>query len=119
MEAAIAAVHGEASSWPETDWPQLRALYTLLVQLDPSPVVRLSRAVVLSQTDGAAAALREIAALATPLASYHLFHTVQAAFLRTLGRGERGACRGRDRSHAARNPAERTLIGDRLTGRRL
>ncbi len=115
VEAAIAAVHGEASSWPETDWPQLRALYTLLVQLDPSPVVRLNRAVVVSQTDGAAAALREIAALAAPLASYHLFHTVQAAFLRALGR--EGEARAADATALtlARNHAERTLIGERLT----
>ncbi|MGW4566008.1 RNA polymerase sigma factor [Streptomyces sp. NPDC004561] len=114
IEAAIAAVHCEAPSWKETDWPQLGRLYDLLLAVDPSPVVRLNRAVVVSHTEGPAAALAQVDALADRLGRYHLFHATRAALLRDLGRDEEAAeADRRALSHTA-NPAERSLLTARL-----
>src|SRR5207245_10744343 len=57
LEAAIAAVHAEASRAEETDWQQIAGLYERLVALHPSPVVELNRAVAVAMADGAEAAL--------------------------------------------------------------
>ena len=48
LQAAISAVHAQSASWQETDWPQVQALYALLYQLNPSPVVRLNQSMALS-----------------------------------------------------------------------
>ncbi len=63
IEAAIVACHAEAESWNATDWRQIVILYDLLLQLTPSPVVRLNRAVALRQVAGLEAALAEVNAL--------------------------------------------------------
>lgn len=114
IEAAIAAVHCESPSWEQTDWPQLLELYNLLAAVDPSPVVRLNRAVVLARTDGPAAALEEIDTLAGRLGHYHLFHATRAALLRDLGR----ACEAQQSDAQAlrltANAAERHLLTGRL-----
>ena len=60
LQAAIAALHAQAPSYPETDWPQILALYDQLVRVWPSPVVALNRAVAVAMVDGPAAALAEI-----------------------------------------------------------
>ena len=86
IEAAIAAVHCEARSWKATDWPQLLQLYDILLALDPSPVVYLNRAVVVSHLEGPASALDQVNRLANRLGHYHLFHAARASFLRDLGR---------------------------------
>ena len=54
VQGAIAACHAEALTWDATDWPQILILYDLLLQLAPSPVVRLNRAVALRQIGGEA-----------------------------------------------------------------
>jgi RNA polymerase sigma factor (sigma-70 family) len=64
LQAAIAAVHDEAATSDETDWPQILALYRLLERLDPSPVVTLNRAVALAEVEGPTAALALIEHLA-------------------------------------------------------
>lgn len=114
VEAAIAAVHCEASTWDGTDWPQLLALYGLLREIDPSPIVRLNRAIVLRQVQGAGAALRELQDLSEPLAHYHLFHSTRAAFLRTLGREAEASVADARALSLAQNQAERALITERL-----
>ena len=88
LQAAIAALHAEAATASETDWPQIVALYDLLIRLDPSPVVSLNRAVAVSQRDGAAAGLGVIEALLAEgaLESYHLAHSARAELCRRLGR---------------------------------
>lgn len=116
VEAAIAAVHCEAASWEHTDWPQLLALYTLLYEIDPSPIVRLNRAIVLHHVRGAEAALGELQELSTPLAHYYLFHSTQAAFLRTLGRESEARTAETHALSLVQNRAERTLIAERLSG---
>ena len=63
LQAAIAALHAQAPSYEDTDWPQLLELYDALLRVWPSPVVALNRAVVVAQVDGEEAALEEIEAL--------------------------------------------------------
>ena len=63
LQAAIAALHAQAPSYEETDWPQLLELYDALLRVWPSPVVALNRAVVVAMVDGEEAALEEVEAL--------------------------------------------------------
>lgn len=114
IEAAIAAVHCEAASWEDTDWPQILALYTLLLQCDSSPVVRLNRAIALAQIQGAEAALREVDELIDPLANYHLLHAARAVFLRTLGLIEEADAAAARALTLAENGAERVLIEEHI-----
>lgn len=117
LEAAILAVHCEAPTWEDTDWAQLLVLHTLLAAVDPSPVVRLNRAVVLARTAGPTAALAELDALARPLGGYHLWHATRAELLRQLGRPDEAARADAAALGRTANPAERALLGDRLAGR--
>lgn len=114
IEAAIAAVHSEAPSWVETDWPQVLQLYRLLTAVDPSPVVRLSRAVALWQVAGPAAALHEVQSLGSALDRYYLYHAVRAVLLRELHHGDEAAEADSRALALTQNPAERELIGQRL-----
>ena len=83
--AAINAVHTDAADLRGTDWSQVVALYDQLVRLDPSPVVRLNRAIAVAELDGPQVALAEVDGL--PLTDYHAFHATRADLLRRLGRG--------------------------------
>jgi RNA polymerase sigma-70 factor (ECF subfamily) len=110
VQAAIAALHAQAPSYPETDWRQIRLLYSRLQQLAPSPVVLLNRAVATRYACGAEQALAEIEPLAADLDRYHLFHALRAALLAAVGRdAEAGQVRERALALAA-NPAERELL---------
>jgi RNA polymerase sigma-70 factor, ECF subfamily len=84
IQAAINAVHSDARSPAETDWPQIVALYDHLLALSPSPVVALNRAVAIAEIEGPEEGLRLVNEL--DLSRYHLFHAVQADLLRRLGR---------------------------------
>jgi RNA polymerase sigma-70 factor (ECF subfamily) len=84
--AAISAVHTDARDVRDTDWSQVVALYDQLVSLDPSPIVRLNRAIAVAELDGPEVALAEIKGL--PLEGYHAFHATRADLLRRLGRSE-------------------------------
>jgi len=110
VQAAIAALHAEAPSYEETDWRQIRLLYSRLQQLAPSPVVLLNRAVATRYAIGAEQALAEIEPLSADLDGYHLFHALRAALLAALGR-DAEAAQVRERALAlAVNPAERDLL---------
>ena len=82
--AAINAVHTDARDVRDTDWSQVIALYDQLIRLDPSPIVRLNRAIAVAELDGPGVALVEIEGL--PLEGYHAFHATRADLLRRLGR---------------------------------
>ncbi|GAA0525179.1 sigma factor-like helix-turn-helix DNA-binding protein [Paractinoplanes ferrugineus] len=82
--AAINAVHTDAPDVRDTDWSQVVALYNQLLRLDPSPIVRLNRAVAVAELDGPEVALAEIDTL--PLDGYHAQHATRAELLRRLGR---------------------------------
>lgn len=88
LQAAIAAVHAEAESTAATDWRQIVALYNQLVQLQPSPVVHLNRAVAIAMCDGPEAGLKHIDAVLEQgeLANYYLAHSARAEMYRRLGR---------------------------------
>ncbi len=115
VQAAIAALHAQAPSYAETDWRQIRLLYSRLQQLAPSPVVLLNRAVATRYAIGAAEALAEIEPLSADLDGYHLFHALRAALLAALGRdAEAEQVRARALGLAA-NPAERDLLARGLS----
>jgi predicted RNA polymerase sigma factor len=114
LQAAIAACHAEAPSWEATDWPQIVALYDLLLGLAPTPVVRLNRAVALRQVLGAEAALREVDALARELDGYHLYHATRAELLLELGRREQSRAAELRAIGLTANRAERSLLERRL-----
>ena len=110
VQAAIAALHAQAPAYEETDWRQIRLLYSRLQQLAPSPVVLLNRAVATRYAIGAEQALAEIEPLSADLDGYHLFHALRAALLAALGR-DAEADQVRERALAlAANPAERELL---------
>ncbi len=88
VQAAIAACHARARTPDETDWPRIAALYALLVQLMPSPIVELNRAVAVGMAFGPAAGLELVDALTSEpaLARYHLLPSVRGDLLAKLGR---------------------------------
>ncbi|KUM40897.1 RNA polymerase subunit sigma-24 [Arthrobacter sp. EpRS71] len=85
LQAAIAAVHAEAASDEETDWPQILALYTVLEAVAPSPVVTLNRAVAVAMVHGPAAGLELLAGLDAALARTHRLDVVRGHLLEMSG----------------------------------
>lgn len=81
LQAAISALHDQSPDWTATDWPQIAALYALLLQVEPSPVVALNHAVAVSYAQGAAAGLALLVPLAQDLATYPHFHAAKADLL--------------------------------------
>jgi RNA polymerase sigma-70 factor (ECF subfamily) len=88
LQAAIAAVHSEASDAASTDWPQIVALYSVLARAEPSPVVELNRAVAVAMRDGPEAGLSLIDAIFArgDLTDYALAHSARADLCRRLDR---------------------------------
>jgi RNA polymerase sigma-70 factor (ECF subfamily) len=84
IQAAIHAVHSDASSAASTDWRQILALYDHLYSIAPSPIVALHRAVALAEVQGPEAALAVVDGLDLP--GYYLLHAIRAELLRRLGR---------------------------------
>jgi RNA polymerase sigma-70 factor (ECF subfamily) len=114
VEAAIAGVHCEAPAWTATNWPQIVELYSMLMALDPSPVVALNRAIAVGYVAGPARALDEVDRLADALDRYHLFHATRASLLNKLGRPAEAAEADARALQLTQNPAERALLRDRL-----
>jgi RNA polymerase sigma-70 factor (ECF subfamily) len=114
VQAAIAALHSEARSWAETDWHQIVLLYDALVRIADSPVVRLNRAVALSQFAGPEAALGEVDDLAIALSGYHLYHSIRAELLERVGERAQAQEELRRALEECSNPAERSLLERRL-----
>ena len=88
LQAAIAAVHAETPADAETDWAQIVALYDVLIQMEPSPVARLARAIAIAGRDGPAAGLSLVEGIFSEgeLADYLPAHSARAALCRRLGR---------------------------------
>jgi RNA polymerase sigma-70 factor (ECF subfamily) len=93
LQAAIAAVHAQAESAAGTDWRQIVVLYDQLVEIHPSPVAQLNRAVAIAMRDGPEAGLAHIDAVLRDssgkqgeLANYYLAHSARADMYRRLGR---------------------------------
>jgi RNA polymerase sigma-70 factor (ECF subfamily) len=122
LQAAIAAVHAEAATPQETDWPQIAGLYDVLLRADPSPIVELNRAVAVAMRDGPEAGLRLIDGLLAnespyreALAEYYLVHSARADLLRRLGRRVDAAAAYRRALGLARQDPERRFLEKRLS----
>ncbi|MFE1869882.1 RNA polymerase sigma factor [Streptomyces sp. NPDC059496] len=112
VQAAIAGCHAAAVRYEDTDWPRIATLYGRLVQLVPSPVVELNRAVAVSMAEGPEAALPLVEALATEpaLRAYHLLPSVRGDLLERLGRTEEARAEFERAASLTRNAQERTLL---------
>jgi RNA polymerase sigma-70 factor (ECF subfamily) len=117
LMAAIAAVHDEAPSGDTTDWVEIVGLYDLLVELWPSPVVALNRAVALGLAIGPDAGLVALDALATEplLATYSYLASARADFLRRLGRTDEARAAYEEALLLCENAVERAFLVDRLS----
>ncbi len=115
LQAAIAACHAEARTWAETDWRQIVALYDALLELMPSPVVALNRAIARRYRDGPNAALADVERLTETLDTYYLFHATRAELLRDLGREPEARTALVRALELTANPAERALLQKRLS----
>lgn len=105
-----AALHARAARPQDTDWTQIDVLYAALEEVQPSPVVRLNRAVAVSKVRGAEAALRMIEPLSTRLAGYFHFHGLHGALLQELGRNEEARAAFGRAIALANSPAEAAHI---------
>jgi RNA polymerase sigma-70 factor, ECF subfamily len=108
LQAAINAVHADAARFEETDWSQIVALYDQLLELAPTPVVALNRAVAVGELEGAAAAFALVEEL--DLEGYQPFHAVRADLLRRLGRAEEAALEYERAAALAPTEAEREFL---------
>ncbi|GIF97636.1 RNA polymerase sigma factor [Catellatospora citrea] len=116
VEAAIAAVHAEAPSWEDTDWSEIVGLYDVLLELWPSPVVALNRAVAVSYRDGPLAGLDLMESLlAEPaLAPYSYLSAARADLLRRLARWVEAAAAYAEALALTDNDIEREFLVRRL-----
>jgi RNA polymerase sigma-70 factor (ECF subfamily) len=116
LQAAIAAVHAEARTAAETDWPQILALYDELWMFSPSPVVALNRAVAVAMSEGLEAGLATVDQIAAKgeLNHYYLFHAARADILRRLDRREDAAVAYRKAIQLATNKVEQSYLRRRL-----
>ncbi|WP_254512148.1 RNA polymerase sigma factor [Anatilimnocola floriformis] len=116
VQAAIAAAHADAPTAAETDWGQIVALYDVLQQLTPSPIVALNRAVAVTMRDGPAAGLALVdEILAEPeLAEYHLAHAARADIYRRLGKTAEAINSYQRALELARQEPERRFLEKRL-----
>ena len=112
IQAAIQAVHSDASTAAETDWRQILQLYDQLLILSPTPVVALNRAVALAETHGPHAALTLVEQL--PLGHYYLFHAIRGDLLRRLGRVSEAIAACEAAAARTDNGAERALLERRI-----
>jgi RNA polymerase sigma-70 factor (ECF subfamily) len=114
--ATIAAVHARAPSWETTDWTEIVGLYDLLVEIWPSPVVALNRAVAVGLAEGPAAGLVALDALGREplLATYSYFASARADFLRQLGRTGEARMAYEEALLLSENAVERTFLSERL-----
>jgi RNA polymerase sigma-70 factor, ECF subfamily len=116
VQAAIAALHAEAARYEETDWPQIVALYDVLMRIEPSPVVALNRAVGVAMRDGFEAGLLLVNELLkdAALAKYHLAHAAHADFCRRLGRADEARMSYERALALAQQDSERRFLSRRL-----
>ena len=116
LQAAIAAIHAEASTAASTDWRQITALYDRLLRIQPSPVVELNRAVAVAMCEGPEKGLRLIDGLLErgELANYHLAHSARAELCRRLGRIPEARTSYEKALSLVRQEPERRFLAGRL-----
>jgi RNA polymerase sigma-70 factor, ECF subfamily len=114
LQAAIAALHGEAESAAQTDWPQIVGLYDALLRIEPSPVIALNRAVAVAMRDGPEAGLALIEPLLPALPGYHAAPAAAADLCRRAGRLHEAQAHYRSAAALARQEPERRFLLRRL-----
>jgi RNA polymerase sigma-70 factor (ECF subfamily) len=116
LQAAIAAVHANASTASETDWAEIAALYGELERLMPSPMVTLNRAVAIGMSEGFERGLTQIDRLGgeSRLEKYHLLHAARGELLRRLGRLQEAATAYERALELVDNAVERRYLERRL-----
>lgn len=110
LQAAIAEVHATAPTFAATDWPRIVRLYDALLQLSPSPIVALNRAVAVSYAIGPAGALALVDELAGTLAGSHLVPSVRGELLARLGRDAEARAALEEAARLTANARERTVL---------
>jgi RNA polymerase sigma-70 factor (ECF subfamily) len=108
IQAAINAVHSDASVASATDWRQILQLYDQLVSMAPGPVAALNRAVAVAEVEGPEAALRLVDAL--ELDRYHLLHAIRADLLMRLDRHAEAAVAYEEAIACCQNATERDFL---------
>jgi RNA polymerase sigma-70 factor (ECF subfamily) len=109
LQAAINAVHADAPTAEETDWPQIVAIYDQLLAVAPTDVVSLNRAIAIGEVQGPAAALTLVDEL--DLDNYYPFHATRADLLRRLSRTSEAAAAYTRAADMAPTDAERDFLG--------
>jgi RNA polymerase sigma factor (sigma-70 family) len=112
LQAAIAACHARARKASDTDWARISALYGVLAQVTPSPVIELNRAVAISMAEGPAAALALIDTIRDDpaLRNYHLLFGVRGDMLSKLGRHTEAMLEFRRAAELTRNEREKAYL---------
>src|SRR5262245_1188194 len=119
LQASIAACHMQARTTEETDWERIVLLYDTLLQIAPSPIVALNRAVAVGMAQGPAAGLEALDAIATAgddsaLAGYHLLHSVRGDLLMKIGRFTEARTEIQRAITMTQNLREQELLTERL-----
>jgi len=112
LHAAINAVHTEAATFGDTDWRQILALYDQLLNISPTPVVHVNRAVAVAEVHGPEVALDTVEGL--DLDGYHLWHAVRTDLLGRAGRFHEARRECQRAIEATGNPAEKRVLRRRL-----
>jgi RNA polymerase sigma-70 factor (ECF subfamily) len=113
LQAAVNAVHSDATSAAETDWPQILSLYDQLYAIAPTSVIALNRSVAVAEVHGPALALELVDGL--DLEDYYLFHATRADLLSRLDRREESAAAYQAALTHTGNPVERAFLERRLS----
>jgi RNA polymerase sigma-70 factor (ECF subfamily) len=120
LQAAIAACHARAPKAEDTDWNAILSLYDTLVAREPTPIVKLNRAVALAEVRGPEHALPLLEALAAEgeLSRYHLLHAARGELLARLGRKQEAARAFEHASSLATTGPERRFLSNRIVALR-
>ncbi|MGN6680136.1 MAG: RNA polymerase sigma factor [Streptosporangiaceae bacterium] len=119
LQAAVAALHAQAASFDQTDWPQIAALYAELARRTPSPVIEINRAVAVGLADGPLAGLAILARVlaAGELTDYGPLHTAHADLLDRAGRTDEATAAWARAIATTDNEALRESLRRRAAGR--
>lgn len=117
LQAAIAACHARASTWEQTDWDEILALYDALLQAQPTAVVALNRAVAVSMVDGPGEALKLVEEICRQgeLSSYHLLYAIRGDLLQKSGRFDEAQADFLRAAELTGNEKEKDLMQFRAT----
>lgn len=114
IQAAISALHVQASSAEDTDWKQIAGLFKQLRQFTDTPIIRLNQAVAISLFAGPEEGLRLVQELADELNGYALFHLARADMLKRMGKPEESRQAYQQALTLTQNQAEREFISDQI-----